>query len=191
MTSEGGREGPAPSRVLWVLRHAKAVADPPSGGTDHDRVLAPRGRRDAEALGRRLAGSGDRLGMGERLLPEAVVCSTAARTVGTAERVVAALAGRVPLVRRRSLYGASPEAILDVVGTVDDAVGSVMVVGHNPGIEGFVRAMVVDGDADDRHRLMERGLVTCALAVLRVPAPAWSQVEPGTGTLVGLFAPPY
>ena len=37
--------------TLWLLRHAKAVADPPSGGEDFDRVLAPRGRRDGAALG--------------------------------------------------------------------------------------------------------------------------------------------
>ena len=39
-------------RTLWLLRHAKTVTDPPHGGTDFDRVLAPRGRRDATALGR-------------------------------------------------------------------------------------------------------------------------------------------
>ena len=33
------------SRTLWLLRHAKAVTDPPPGGSDFDRVLAPRGRR--------------------------------------------------------------------------------------------------------------------------------------------------
>ena len=39
------------TRTLWLLRHAKTVADPPAGGADIDRVLAPRGRRDATALG--------------------------------------------------------------------------------------------------------------------------------------------
>ena len=30
------------ARILWLLRHAKTVADPPPGGSDYDRVLAPR-----------------------------------------------------------------------------------------------------------------------------------------------------
>ncbi len=51
-----------PSRILWLLRHAKTVTDPPPDGTDFDRVLAPRGRRDATALGRLFAGQGEGLG---------------------------------------------------------------------------------------------------------------------------------
>ena len=54
------------SRTLWLLRHAKAVTDPPPGGSDFDRVLAPRGRRDATALGRLFAGPGVGLGAGAR-----------------------------------------------------------------------------------------------------------------------------
>jgi phosphohistidine phosphatase len=44
-----------PVRHLWILRHAKAASDAPWGGSDKDRPLAARGRRDASALGRRLA----------------------------------------------------------------------------------------------------------------------------------------
>ena len=47
------------TRILWLLRHAKAVTDPPPGGSDFDRVLAPRGRRDAAALGRLFAGQAE------------------------------------------------------------------------------------------------------------------------------------
>ena len=61
----------ARTRTLWLLRHAKTVTDPPPGGTDFDRVLAPRGRRDATALGRLFAGSGDGLGPGLEARPPA------------------------------------------------------------------------------------------------------------------------
>lgn len=73
--------------ILWLLRHAKAVADPPAGGTDHDRPLTPRGRRDAEALGRHLSDPG----FGPEGRPELVLCSTATRTVQTAAGVLSAL----------------------------------------------------------------------------------------------------
>ena len=46
-------------RMLWLLRHAKTVTDPPPGGADFDRVLTPRGRRDAAALGHLFAGAGE------------------------------------------------------------------------------------------------------------------------------------
>ena len=57
------------SRTLWLLRHAKAVTDPPPGGSDFDRVLAPRGRRDATALGRLFAGHGEGLGPALQVRP--------------------------------------------------------------------------------------------------------------------------
>ena len=52
----------AAARTLWLLRHAKTATDPPPGGADFDRVLAPRGRRDGAALGRLFAGQGEGLG---------------------------------------------------------------------------------------------------------------------------------
>ena len=41
---------PTSDRLFWLLRHAKTLADPPKGGGDHERKLAPRGRKDADAL---------------------------------------------------------------------------------------------------------------------------------------------
>ena len=71
------------ARTLWLLRHAKTVADPPPGGADFDRVLAPRGRRDAAALGRLFAGAGEGLGPGLQGVPrpQLALVSPAARTV--------------------------------------------------------------------------------------------------------------
>ncbi len=79
-------------RTLWLLRHAKTVTDPPPGGADFDRVLAPRGRRDATALGRLFAGSGEGLGPALKRAPrpQVALVSPAARTAATAELVLAA-----------------------------------------------------------------------------------------------------
>ena len=173
-------------RVLWVLRHAKTVADPPPGGADHERSLAPRGRRDAAALGRRLAG--DRLGLAPDELPELVLCSTAVRTRQTVELVLGGLADAPLLDFRRSVYYASPDQVLAEIRTVPDDVGSVMVVGHNPTAHALAAGL---GTADDRLAVEDRGFPTCALAVFRLPAGRWSDVAEGAGQLVGLFTPPY
>jgi phosphohistidine phosphatase len=148
--------------------------------TDHDRPLTVRGRNDAERLGRRLADSGDRLGFERDDLPDAVLCSTAARTEETASHVLAALREPPPVLLRRSLYGAAP----------DEIIGSAMVVGHNPG----VLLLAVDLLAPDEPgaATIERdGLRTCALAVVRLPPGSWSTTNEGAGRLAGLFAPPY
>ncbi|MGH9046907.1 MAG: SixA phosphatase family protein, partial [Acidimicrobiales bacterium] len=84
-------------RILWVLRHAKTVRQPPVGGTDHERVLAKRGQRDADALGGRLGDHGDHLGLDPALMPGLVLSSTAVRTVQTTERVLAGLTEPPPV----------------------------------------------------------------------------------------------
>jgi phosphohistidine phosphatase len=55
-----------PVHYLWILRHAKAASDAPWGGSDKDRPLTAHGRRDASALGRRLAADPIDLRFGRR-----------------------------------------------------------------------------------------------------------------------------
>ena len=165
--------------IVWILRHAKAVPDPPSGKSDHERTLAPRGRRDADALGKRLAEPGF-VPVG---LPELVLCSTATRTVKTAERALASLEHPPPVDYRRSLYGASTDDVLDELRGVGSDISSVMVVGHNPTAHDLVVSL-------DRAS-GPKSFPTCALAVFRLPAERWSNLDRGTGKLLGLYTPPY
>lgn len=177
----GATSGDGRPRALWLLRHAKAAEAAPDG-TDHARPLTARGRRDAAALGARLA-TLDPPGLA---LPGAVLCSTATRTTETAAEVAGPLG--LPADRRRSLYYADPDGLLTEVRTVDDAVSSVMVVGHNPAIHALAIALLPDEDPD-RQRLDR--FPTCALAVLRLSAARWSDLAGGEAELAGLFTPPY
>ncbi len=180
MTS-GGHPG---DLVVWLLRHAKAMPDPPSGGDDHDRLLAPRGRRDAAALGDRL-GAGD-LGFAAAALPGLVLASTAARTTETAERVAAPLG--IPVDRRQRLYYGTPTDVLDELRGLDDAIRSVMVVGHNPATHSLALELL---STDDAGRAALGSFPTCAVAVFRTGASHWPEVAFGTATLVGFARPPY
>ncbi len=173
-------------RTLWVLRHAKTRRRPPVGGGDHERVLDPRGRRDADALGSRLGDRGDRLGLPEDLLPQLVLCSTAARTVETTERVLAKMANPPAVSYLRSLYEATPEDVLEQISKTDDAVRSLMVVGHNPTFEALAAAMPASP-----HPALAGGLATGALAVFTLPIGRWEEVAPHTAGVLGVFAPPY
>ncbi|MGH9086583.1 MAG: SixA phosphatase family protein [Acidimicrobiales bacterium] len=179
--------GASGGRLLWVLRHAAAVPDPPPGARDRDRPLAPSGRRNAEALGRRLAT--DRLGLGPDELPSVVLCSTARRTVQTAEGVLAGITSTLDL--RHHLYQASPEEVLGEVQTVDDAERSVMVVGHNPTVHRLALDLIATDDEAGRQALVGRTFPTCGLAVYRVTTPRWRDVAPGSGTVATVVAPPY
>ena len=184
--------GAAGARLLWLLRHAKTVPDPPPGGTDHERPLAPRGRRDADALARRLGPGGDRLGLPAGTLPQLVLCSSATRTAQTAERVLAEVDQAPPVTHLRSLYAATPEGVLDELRMVDDEVGAAMVVGHNPTMHDLVAGLPAADDLAGRRLLEERGVPTCTVAVLLLPPDEpWSAVAEGTARLVNLSIPPF
>jgi phosphohistidine phosphatase len=181
------------SRTLWLLRHAKTVADPPPGGTDFDRVLAPRGRRDAAALGRLFAGAGEALGPDLRDVPRPQVSlvSPAARTVATAELVLADMSE--PPTRRfdADLYGADPEEVLAFVRELPDEFGSAMVVGHNPTVQTLSRSLLPLREEDVLSGVVGHGFPTCALAVYSFDVDRWAGVAEGAASLVAVLAPPY
>ncbi|MGC8471751.1 MAG: SixA phosphatase family protein [Acidimicrobiales bacterium] len=170
---------------LWLLRHAKAVLDVPAGGSDHDRPLAPRGRRDAAALGLRLRAG--ELGFGADAVPGLVLASTAARTSETAQAVASALG--LPVERRRRLYYGSPTDMLDELRTLEDGPRAVMVVGHNPATHALALELLADDDEAGRAGL--DAFATCAVALLRAAVGKWRDLEYGTATLVGFSRPPY
>jgi phosphohistidine phosphatase len=173
-------------RTLWLLRHAKAVADPPDGGDDFDRVLAPRGRRDAEALGRLVAG----FGPGEVPLPQVAFVSPAVRTMATADLV---LAGVTPPPRRTSpadLYGAEPEDVLRRLRKLDDGVTSAVVVGHNPTAQALALGLL-DSHDKGHDEVVRRGFPTCALGIYNLEIAQWADVEGQCASLVELLTPPF
>jgi phosphohistidine phosphatase len=172
-------------RFVWLLRHAKAVADVPMGRTDRDRPLAPRGMRDAAALGLRLR-SAD-LGFGAGATPELVVASIAARTSATAEAVASALG--LPVERRERLYYCSTTEMLDELRALEDGDRSVMVVGHNPATH--VLALELLDSGDDAGRAALDAFPTCAVALLRTGVSQWRRLAYGSATLVGFSRPPY
>ncbi len=187
------RSGPV--RHVWLLRHGKAASDAPWGGSDRERPLTGRGRRDAAALGKRLADEDPVLGLEGVPTPQLVLCSAAVRTQQTADLIVKATGNRLPIDSFSSLYGADTELVLQYLREIDEGVTSALVVGHNPTMYQLVWELLADrGEeepASDRAVLEAHGFPTCALAVLVLEVRAWEDVAHGCGRLAGLFKPPY
>src|SRR5262245_29809534 len=118
--------------TLHLLRHAKSSWDDPAL-PDHERPLAPRGRRDAKLIADHL--------LRERIAPELVLCSPALRTRQTLELVRPP--GTIEL--EDALYGASSEELLARLRTVPGSVESVMLIGHNPGLQDLALDLAAGG----------------------------------------------
>jgi phosphohistidine phosphatase len=182
------------ARILWLLRHAKTVTDPPPGGSDFDRVLAPRGRRDAAALGRLFAGSGDGLSPALEGVPRPTVAlvSPAARTTATAALVLDDVAAPPQSRLEDDLYGADPQAVLELLRALPEDVVAAMVVGHNPTAQTLAQGLVSPRDKKGMALAVRQGFPTCALGVYRFTrAETWAEVDARSAKLVALLVPPY
>ncbi len=154
---------------LILLRHAEAVPIEKSGD-DQERPLSARGEQEAQAAGLWLAAHGVR--------PERVLCSPTRRTDETTRLALAAIdAAPIPQMAGE-IYDASPGELLALLDQHGDA-GTVMLVGHNPGIERLV-ALLVEGRSDEF-----RGMPPGALAVLHLDGP----LEPGSARLDAFWSP--
>jgi len=162
-------------RTLYLVRHAKSSWDDPAL-VDQERPLAPRGRRDGKLLAEHLRERG--------IEPELVLCSSAARARETLELVRPALGGSTVLVEDE-LYGASSDRLLARIRRVPDEVESVMVIGHNPGLEELALALASIGDELER---LEQKFPTAALATLALTG-TWDRLAPGSAALTTYVVP--
>jgi phosphohistidine phosphatase len=166
------------------------VADPPEGDDDFDRVLAPRGRRDAEALGHHFAQHGSGFALRGQPLPQLALVSPSARTMATADLVLAGVTPRPRRVAPADLYGGDPEDVLRRLRRLDDGVHSVMVVGHNPTTQ-WLALELLDRDDEAREEVVRRGFPTCALGIYRLEVARWADTALRSAVLLDLLTPPF
>lgn len=168
----------SPVRTLLLLRHA--TAEPDRGGGDHGRPLSAQGRRDAAAVGARLA---------ERdLVPDLVLSSDAARARQTSDLVRAALPRPVAARIEPRLYAASAAALVAVVAETGDDVRALLVVGHEPALSASATALAGPGSEPGLVTAVRAHLPTAGVAVLELDG-RWDDVEAGACRLAALESP--
>ncbi|MFJ1550254.1 SixA phosphatase family protein [Streptomyces sp. NPDC088246] len=165
-----------PARLI-VLRHAKSAW--PDGVPDQERPLAGRGRRDAPAAGRWLHEA--------HCVPDLVICSTARRTRETWGLVAAQLDASPEVVFEPRAYEASASALVALVREVPERRRTVLLIGHQPGVQDVVLSLVGGGDDEALARAREK-FPTSAVAVLVLPG-TWAQLAPGTAALADFAVP--
>ncbi|MER5887650.1 histidine phosphatase family protein [Streptomyces sp. NPDC001941] len=163
-----------PLRRLVAVRHAKAVRR--AGIEDPVRPLTANGRKDAEALGRWLYGG--------NWLPDLVLCSPARRAHETWELIASRLGSPPPVVDERRVYRAGPAELLALTRQVPPHVGTLAVVGHNPGVRELVLALAGDGEGGALRRV--RAAVPTASAAVLTWRGDWEMLGAGS-TLLSEF----
>jgi phosphohistidine phosphatase len=163
-------------KQLFLLRHAKSSWDD-SELVDHDRPLAPRGRRAVKLIAEHLGRQG--------VKPALVLCSSALRTRETLDGIVAALGDGVSVQIEGELYAASEQSLLERLRAVEDGVESLLLIGHNPGLEQLALRLAGGG-----HKLavLSRKFPTGALATLEFSG-RWGDLRPGRAELTDFVTP--
>ena len=162
-------------RTVHLLRHAKSSWDE-AELADRERPLAPRGRRDAARMADQLAELD--------APPNLVLCSSAVRTQQTLELVRPAL-GQAAVEVSDDLYGADAGHLLARLGELPDEIGSVLVIGHNPGMQDLALELAAGGA---QRPQLEAKFPTCALATLEFQG-RWGDLAAGACQLTGFVVP--
>lgn len=158
-------------KTLLILRHAKSSWDD-GGVSDHDRPLNDRGKQEAPRVGLEMRRRGT--------VPDLILSSTAKRARKTAKKVLAAGEFSCELTLLPELYLAAPTTWLTVLRSQADDVQTLLVVGHNPGLEELVA--VLTGQ--------QVTLSTAALVEISVPIVHWAELAvTGQYELASLWRP--
>ena len=160
---------PVAVKRLLLLRHAEAFGGMP----DEERALTPRGQDDAAAVGTLLKQEGPQ--------PELILCSPALRATQTLDGVLGSLP-ETPVRSVRDLYEDGPEAALREIRVADNAVETLLVIGHNPGIAALAGALAASGDSK-AFASMAQDVPPAGLAIIYFTVSGWVEIEIGKGAL--------
>jgi phosphohistidine phosphatase len=165
-------------KTVMLLRHAKSSWDD-AALPDFQRPLADRGREAAPRMGAYMKAEG--------LIPDAVLCSGARRAVETWELIAPEL-GSSRVHVDDNLYMASPDSVVTWLRKLQPEIGSVLLIGHNPGFEELATRLAGDGRKKAMKR-MRKKYPTGALAIIRFEVDSWSGIVDGSGYLDGFIRP--
>lgn len=157
-------------KILFVLRHAKSSWDN-SDLSDFDRPLNKRGLNTVPLMGEIMFKNGFK--------PQMILSSPAKRAKQTAILISETAQIQSKITYDEGIYEASPFRLLQIICELNEKHESVMLVGHNPGLEGLIK--ILTGEA--------RTMPTAALAVIDLSVEKWSEIITKSGILRTLICP--
>jgi phosphohistidine phosphatase len=167
-------------KTLGIFRHAKSDWHD-ARLRDFDRPLNKRGRKGAALMGLHIR---DHAVGWKRLL-----ASPAVRVTQTLELAAEAAGEMPPITWDRRIYLASSATLLDLLREQSGDPRSIMLVGHNPGLEDLIFDLVPDDGSSPMRDMVEEKFPTAAYAVIELDIESWDQISENGGRLVHLKRP--
>jgi phosphohistidine phosphatase len=166
-------------RRLMLLRHAKSDWSAP-GRPDRERTLSTRGAKAAPLIGHYLAD--------QDLIPDHAIVSTAERTRQTWQLLGERVTQPPSVSFDDRIYEAAPTDILAAIADAPKTAMSLLVVGHNPGLQSLALMLAGTGSGKARKALLEK-YPTAGFAVIDFDLPDWKSLAPGSGRLERFITP--
>lgn len=168
------------AKLLGLFRHAKS--DWGDGAQrDFDRGLNERGVKGAAVMGDHIRAHGTQW--------DRLIGSPAIRVVDTLKGALP----EMPAIYDERLYLASSDTILEVAqahaGEGEDEAHSILVSGHNPGMQEVVLDLVSPSHENDLFREAVVKFPTATFAVLECNIESWSQLKPRCAKLIHFARP--
>ena len=167
-------------KILGLFRHAKSDWSD-ARARDFDRPLNARGLKGAAIMGQHIVGTGRRF--------DRIIASPAVRVADTIENASKACGKSFAIEWDRRIYLASSATLVDLLRELDGDPASVLMVGHNPGLEDLIFDLVPDDGSNPLREIVEEKFPTAAYAVLELPIDRWDQIEERCARLIELVRP--
>ena len=149
---------------LFLLRHAKSSWKN-TEISDFFRPLNKRGRNGARLIGQYMDKN--------QFIPDLVLCSAANRAIETISIIESCMPNKLKTYFLIDLYLASEATILNKIVQIDVPANSVLLVGHNPGIEAFFARLMSDFSINLKNQKIKK-YPTGALSIFKVAAKKWA-----------------
>jgi len=163
-------------KTLYFLRHANAEPRP-TNFADYDRPLVEKGWEEANAVAEYIQSKG--------LSFDFVMCSSALRARETLEPLRSVINTQDIEVSEK-YYNIPEDSILKHLKHLSSHLGSVLYIGHNPGI-----AFAIFKLASAFPEFLKEGVFPATLVGFHLAIDKWGDLEWGMGELIDLFQPPH
>lgn len=167
-------------KTLGLFRHAKSDWND-ARLRDFDRPLNKRGRYGAGLMGLHIRDHGPPW--------QRIIASPAVRVTQTVDLASEAAGGVPPVNWDRRIYLASSPTLMDLLREVDGDPASILMIGHNPGLEDLIFDLVPDDGSSPLRDEVEEKFPTAAYAVLELAIDRWRDIDDGCARLVHLKRP--